>query len=150
MSLNEGINKEIHRKIGEILVHAITVENMLELFIYNYFIEPESSKVSFFNESVIQPLSFEKKRIIFKQICERRGFPDGDINEICNLIRDIQKIRNQVAHSETILNLSTGRKHLVKRIESSQDSLDLDDKFMDDFNKKVQGALKRITYFLFK
>ena len=146
--MDDERDKEIHKKIGEILVHAIAIENMLEFFISNYFIESEDSKISFFNESVIQPLSFEKKKIIFKQICKRRGFSDKDVNEICSLIKEIQEKRNQVAHSETILNSSTGRKHLIKRIESSQDSFDLDDKFMDDFNKKIQIALNGIIYFM--
>lgn len=139
-------DNEINRKIGEILVKSISVENLLEHFILNHSIIPEHSE--FFFEKLIQPLNFQRKRNLFNEICLKKGVPKNEIKKIINLIKDIQQTRNKVAHYETISNISTGRKHIVKRMELALPSTDLDKEYMDEFDKKIQLALSGISYFM--
>lgn len=140
---------EIYRKIGEILTNCIKIEDLLEFSIATYFIKSEDKKFLFFNEKIIQPLSFENKKKIFKQICIKEEVPKKQLKDILKVIEEIQKIRNKTAHSELIPNIDTGRIHLVKRFFSSENSLDLSDQFMQEFKDKVKDALAKIFSVVF-
>ncbi|MEN9626015.1 MAG: hypothetical protein RL557_343 [archaeon] len=140
-------DKEIHEKMGEILTKSLSVENRLELFIARYFINPSDERSLFFDDIIIQQLNFSSKIEIFKKICNREKFPPNDIKDIIHLINEIKDIRNEVAHSETILNISTERKHLVRRTMSSRPSIDLNKEFMEGFSKKINWTLNLITQF---
>jgi len=146
---SEEYANEFDRKRGLALGMGLAVENNLEFFIYQYFIHPQNSKTFFFDEVIVQTLSFAKKIEIFKRICEREEFEKKKVNKIARLIDKIRKTRNRIAHSESWGEPSKEKIFLVKRGETinKKDYLELNDEFMDNFDKDRIKAIEGINEF---
>jgi len=140
----EKLIEEYYQNSGRILSMALQVESKLDLFISHYFVTPLSIKTIFFEEVYLSCLDFENKVKIFQELCKKERFSKNEINSTINNIREIQKIRNRIAHWELKNSLETGI-YLTDR-KSSSEILKLDKELVDGLNKKriraIQGILK--------
>jgi len=102
------IRDEFNGKSGEVLRTALNLEANLDYFIATRFKNPPrnqknffqelSDKRTFFEEILLQNLTFEKKKDIFKNICKKERCDLELLNETIGSIEFIQKIRNKIAH----------------------------------------------------
>lgn len=145
--MKEG-TEDFNRNIGDILRVGLDVETELEFFISNYFVKPRNAKIFFLNDIIVSELNFEKKKNIFKEICEREEFDKKEVSEVIKSITFVQHKRNIVAHWEAE-SLSEGGTQLRKRksYTTNKDILKIDKKLVKDVKRESSKAIKGIVKF---
>ena len=134
---------------GRILSLALHVESNLEFFISNYFCKPQNDKTHFFGDIfLLDPelnIGFEQKIRLFIKICNREEFNNDEVSKIIKSIRFVQKIRNKVAHWQSLIDEKIGI-HLRKRTSFTyaEDVLILDSSTMEKFEEATRIATSGI------
>ena len=95
---------KINELTGLIISMALHIEDYLEFFISNYFVKPQNQKTFFLDKHIIKDLSFEKKLNLFVEICKRERYNKHEIEILTEIIRRVQKTRNDFAHQALIIN----------------------------------------------
>ena len=143
--------EKFKRNIGDILRMGIDVETELEFFISNYFIKPQNAKTFFFGDVIVSELNFERKKYIFRKICEREKFDEKEIKKTIKSIEYVQQIRNKVAHwdserlSEDTIQLRKRKPHTTVK-----DTLKIDEDLVKKIDKERKNAIEGIRKFYLK
>ena len=143
--------EKFKRNIGDILRMGIDVETELEFFISNYFIKPQNAKTFFFGDVIVSELNFERKKYIFRKICEREKFDEKEIKKTIKSIEYVQQIRNKVAHwdserlSEDTIQLRKRKSHTTVK-----DTLKVDEDLVKKIDKERKNAIEGIRKFYLK
>lgn len=145
----EKITKEFLKNCGEIIRIGLDLENDLEFFISNYFIYPQNEKTFFLEDLIIQKLNFDKKINLFKKICKKEGV---NIDNLIKDVREIQNIRNKVAHREASIDSSENCIKLNRResIKYKKDELKITSELVEKLRKKKNKCRKEIFSILDK
>ena len=144
-------NEKFKRNVGDILRMGIDVETELEFFISNYFIKPQNAKTFFFGDVIVSELNFERKKYIFRKICEREKFDEKEIKKTIKSIEYVQQIRNKVAHwdserlSEDTIQLRKRKPHTTVK-----DTLKIDEDLVKKIDKERKNAIEGIRKFYLK
>jgi len=144
-------NEKFKRNVGDILRRGIDVETELEFFISNYFIKPQNAKTFFFGDVIVSELNFERKKHIFRKICEREKFDEKEIRKIIKSIEFVQTTRNKIAHWEGETR-SDNTIQLRKRTSYTtvKDILKIDEDLVKKVNEERKNAIEGIRKFYLK
>jgi len=147
---------EFHKNSGEILRIMIEIEHEVNNFIFNYFCKLESNRWLVFREILLPKLTIEDKLQIFQKICEYEQLNIEFSKKIIQYMRDVQKIRNTVAHDISFIkDIDEGPLlHKGGWITNQSENIKLDLQFMEDINNKklviIQGINKLLDELLAK
>ena len=146
----EKIEREeqiFHRNCGEILRLAVDVEGTLEFFISNYFCFPQDYRTFLLNDSILVDLSFERKKQIFKKICEKEEIDKKRIDMVVNAMGYVQKIRNKVAHDEAFVSNQKEGIKLQKRksVQYKKDEIKITDALVKEVEEKRLFSIQEIN-----
>lgn len=155
--INSNSDDEFNRKVGEILRIALNIESFLDYAITNYFMghskgkipfENQSGKRAFFQESVAYKMKFEKKRQLFKEICDKKKCDPIKFKETIDNLNFISSIRNKVAHDDMRRNDKEGH-YLVRRdsLAPYDYKTPLSNELMAEVQNKWLNVIKSIMEF---
>lgn len=141
--------KKLNELTGKIVSMALHIEDTLEFFISNYFIKPQNQKTFFFDNLILKKMNFEKKIEIFKEICKREKFDKTKFNEVLSYISVVQKMRNNFAHQQVIIDPSKKEILIGNRKKSLLVQLD-SEKTLKKVEENKKKALDIIIEFYHK
>ncbi len=145
-NIDEQIEK-FDKICGRIISNAVHLESVLEFFIMNYFVKPQSPKTFFFNNTIIKDMGFEKKRKIFEEICKKEGYDAGKLKEIVLAIKEVQTMRNDVAHQEVTIDPINKTLTFGNRKKDNKFIVNPDEKMLEKIEKERIKAIEGIIDF---
>lgn len=151
IGINLGLGIEnLHRKRGEILEITIDIEDNVDMAIYQYVQPQRDLDFWLFYHLFLKPLNFENKIKLLQDILKYEKINEKiNCKELIKCIKDIQKINNQVKHSETLI---SGESHVLSRrtkIESSSDTfmpLELSSKTIEITDDLIDGVKQKSAF----
>jgi len=138
---------EFHKNCGELLRLGIATEFHLEFFISNYFVRPQDERYFLFNDLIAIKLNFERKIEIFKEICKLEQVEPELLGKIIANIKEIQKVRNKIAHDEGFIRDQNEGILLQKKtsIKFKKDELKIDENLVKKIRERHDFVAKNIT-----
>ena len=133
-----NVHDTFNRNCGEILRMALHVENYLDFFIANYFIDSNNHKSLIFQDAILNSLNFGRKKDIFKLICKKEEVDEVSVKEILSSISSIQETRNRIAHGIACFFPTENRIILQKKnsILYNKDEIEITDEFIQEIDNK--------------
>lgn len=143
----KDLNDTFHRNSGQILGMALHIESYLDYFIANYFANPQNYRTFLLKDLILTKMNFDRKRNIFEGICKEEGIDKKQLNAISESIRFIQKIRNRVAHDETIFYHKEEKIVLQKKksVRYKKDELEITDALVNEVDEKRLFCLQEMV-----
>lgn len=97
---------EIHKLIGQILRMRASVEGYLDIFIADYFCQQFDNRRLHFADFILNNMTFESKKQVFRNICETKSINKEKLKELVHAISFVQNKGNAVAHDEMVIDES--------------------------------------------
>lgn len=135
------------RNCGEILRMGLHIETQLDFFISNYFCSPQSYKTIRFEDLILINLNFGRKIYIFKEICKNENLNEESIGKVLKAIKEVQNIRNRVAHDQAFVSDPKEGTKLQKRksVTYKKDELKITDDLVKKLDEKRLFSIQGIT-----
>ena len=135
------------RNCGEILRMGLHIETHIDFFISNYFWSPQSYKTFRFEDLILINLNFGRKIDIFKNICKNENINEESIGKVLKAIKEVQKIRNRVAHDQAFVSDPKEGTKLQKRksVTYKKDELKITDDLIMKLDEKRLFSIQEIS-----
>lgn len=135
------------RNCGEILRMGLGIEIHIDFFISNYFCSPQSYKTFRFEDLILINLNFGRKIEIFKEICKNENLNNERIGKVLKAIKEVQKIRNRVAHDQAFISDPKEGTKLQKRksVTYKKDELKITDNLIKKLDEKRLFSIQEIS-----
>lgn len=135
------------KNCGEILRMGLNLETDIDFFISNYFCYLQNYRTFLFEDIIVINLNFGRKIEIFKQICKSESVDQEQIRKILEAIKEIQEIRNRVAHDEAFVSDPEEGIKLQKRknVKYKKDELKITDELVKKLDKSRLFSIQEIS-----
>ncbi len=135
------------RNCGHILIMGLGIETHLDFFISNYFCSPQNYKTFRFQDLMLINLNFGRKIEIFKEICISENINKERIGKVLKAIKEVQKIRNRVAHDQAFVSDPKEGTKLRKRksVTYKKDELKITDELITNRDKNRLFSIQEIS-----
>lgn len=156
---------------GKILAMCIEVEDALTKIIYNYFLPNKYDKFTrpLFLKEIVLPLTFSKKKDIFKRIAKSDYYKnklsnyllekklinpenhkayksyDSYLNALMNLLKEISEVRNIAAHGKNMSSAFVSLEENEIILGNKLNFYKYDSEFLEEYKSKTLQAFMMLT-----
>lgn len=134
-------DEKLNKIRGDVISHSLNVENFLTFTILKYFHRTGSEKSKVFYNNVLNTrlFSFEDKINLFEKIPRYQKLKKFE--KIKTNLREIQRTRNKLAH--WVINKKKSKKDqfVIENPINKNQFLIIDDKFVEEFEKKTTNTI---------